>query len=173
MLALPLAIVRHTPLWVWGLLLVMVRVGWRQTVGRDVTALRLLLLPAAIGVLSLASAALAFGRTGPGWVLGAWIAGAVLGFAAHGALSPATVSARANPDGSFRLEGSHAPLALMLFVFFARYTNGIALAMHPALATLPAYAFAASLLFAVPAGVLASRSRHVFAAAGSAAAIAA
>ena len=161
--ALPIAIVRHTPLWVWGLLFVLVRAGWRQTVVRDVTALRLLLLPAAIGALSLASAALAFGRTGPGGVLGAWITGAVLGFAAHGAVPPTPGSARANPDGSFRVEGSYAPLALMLFVFFARYANGIALAMHPALATQRAYALAASLAFALPAGVLASRSRRVFA----------
>ena len=156
------AIVAHTPLWVWGVLALIVSIGLNQTRTRDVAAARVIAVPAVLAVYSLWGASSAFAASGSGIVLAAWVGGLALGAASNRALElPRRCSA--NADGSFRVEGSFAPLVLMLCVFLVRYANGVALAVKPALAAGPAYVVAATLAFAFPAGLYVARSRKVFA----------
>lgn len=156
-----LAILSHTPLWVWGLLALLIHIGWKQTCTRDVSTARLVLLPLAIGLMSLWTADAAFaGAVGSAAVIGAWACGFALGLAANRWLDLPR-RCHANPDGTFRVEGSLAPLALMLSVFLVRYANGVALAIHPAFKTDATYVILAAIVFAWPAGLLAARSRKV------------
>ena len=162
MLDFLLAIVSHTPTWVWVALGLIVWAGLAQTRTRDIAARRVILMPALLLAFSLWGAWSAFGRTGLALVLALWGIGLVLGWSSNRVLDlPRQVSA--NADGSFRVGGSFAPMVLMLCVFLARYVNGIALAMKPALATTPAYVIAAALVFSLPTGLFVARSRKIWA----------
>jgi len=155
------AIVSHTPLWVWIVLAMIVRLGAAQMRTRDVAAARVVLVPALLAAFSLWGATSAFGRAGAALVLAAWLAGAALGWASNRALDlPRRVDA--NADGSFRVGGSIAPLVLMLAVFLLRYVNGVAIAIDRPLATTPWYAIAATLAFAAPTGLYAARARKIW-----------
>lgn len=163
MLDFVLAIVSHTPSWVWVALGLIVWAGLAQTRTRDIAARRVILMPALLLAFSLWGAWSAFGRTGLALVLALWGIGIVLGWSSNRVLDlPRQVSA--NADGSFRVGGSFAPMLLMLCVFLTRYVNGVALAIKPALAANPGYVIAATLVFAVPTGLFAARSRKVWAA---------
>lgn len=167
------AIVSHTPLWVWGLLVALAALGLMQVRTQVLTAQRLVALPLGIGAWSLWSAVVAFAAAGPALVVATWIAGAAIGLAANRGLDLPR-RCEALPDGRFRIGGSLAPLALMLGVFVIRYVNGVSVAMHPTLAASSGYVVVASLLFGLPAGLLAARALKVLATSrGPAAAVAA
>jgi hypothetical protein len=156
------AIVSHTPPQVWGVLALLVAIGLNQARTRDVAPTRVIAVPAALGVYSLWSASSAFAGADSAMLLAAWLGGLALGAASNRALDlPRRCSA--NADGSFRIEGSFAPLALMLCVFLTRYVNGIATALHPALVGSPGWVIVATLVFAFPAGLFVARSRKVWA----------
>jgi len=163
MLDFLLAIAAHTPTWVWAALALIVWAGLAQTRTRDIAARRVILVPAILAAFSLWGVSSAFGHAGLALVLALWGIGLALGWSSNRVLDlPRQVSA--NADGSFRVGGSFAPMALMLCVFLARYVNGVALAIRPGLATNAGYVVAATLVFALPAGLFAARSRKVWAA---------
>lgn len=156
------AIVSHTPPQVWGVLALIVAIGLNQARTRDVAAARVIAVPAVLAVYSLWSASSAFAGAGSAMLLTAWLGGIALGAASNRVLDlPRRCSA--NADGSFRIEGSFAPLALMLCVFLSRYVNGVATALHPALAGNTGWTMVATLVFAFPAGLFVARSRKVWA----------
>ena len=156
-------IATHTPTWVWAVFALIVWMGLQQTRTRDIAAARVLVVPALLGAFSAWGVTSAFGHSGLALVLAVWGVGLVLGWSSNRVLDlPRQVSA--NADGSFRVGGSFAPMVLMLCVFLARYVNGIALAMKPALAGEPAYVLAATLVFALPTGLFVARSRKIWAA---------
>ncbi len=162
------AIASHTPVGVWIGLAVLVGLGLRQTRARDVSPQGVWVAPIAIGAFSLWGAHTAFAGAGELLSLAGWATGVALGLAANRQLDlPRRVSA--NADGSFRIEGSIAPLLLYMGIFTVRYVVGAALAMQPALATQALVAVCASIAFGFPAGLLAARSRKVWATRGPAA----
>jgi hypothetical protein len=158
-----LDILSHTPLAVWIALGVLVLVGLRQTRTQRMSAGRVWLIPVVVGVASLAGALRGFAGAGE-WLTGAcWAIGATLGFLSNRSLDlPRRVSA--NADGSFTIGGSIAPLLLFVGVFMVRYVVNVALAVAPALAHNPAAAAAAAIAYGLTAGLLAARSRKIWAA---------
>ena len=152
----------HTPSWVWGLLAALVVLGLLQARTHDVSPVRLWLQPTAIGVLSIWGVLHAFGAASGAIPVAGWALGYGLGFAANRALGLPR-HARPNASGGFRVEGSLAPLALLAGVFAVRYTVGVALAIVPALAGASVFAFAASLAFGFPSGLLLARSLRIHA----------
>ena len=158
-----LAIVTNTPHWVWYGLAAIVVAGASQLRTRDLSPTRLLLVPVVMGAYSLLGTFNAFAQAGGALAVAAWLAGAALGHAANGPLGLPR-GATANADGSVRIPGSAAPLALFLGIFLMRYVLGATLAMHPALRADAAFATVAALACGVPAGLLAARSRKALAA---------
>lgn len=155
-----LAILAQTPLAVWAGLAVLVVLGLKQTRARDVSALRLWLVPIVMGTFSFLGTWAAFGGAAQWLACGAWIAGAAAGFAANRGLDlPRQVSA--NADGRFRIGGSFAPLVLFLSIFLLRYAMAVTLAVAPQLAHDPLAAALAALAGGLPTGLLIARSRKV------------
>ena len=155
-------IVTHTPVAVWAGLAAMVLLGLRQTRTQAMSATRVWLVPTLVGAASLASALAAFAAAGPVLTGACWAIGVVLGFVSNRSLDlPRRVSA--NADGSFTVGGSIAPLLLFVGVFMLRYVVNVALAIQPSLGHDPLAAAAAAIAYGLPTGLLAARSRKIWA----------
>lgn len=121
-------ILTHTPIYVWAILAFLVHRGMIAMRDRDVEVRKLCIIPIVMLALSLQDISAKFGLDGI--ALAAWIAGVAL------ALPPALVSGanRVAPGaapGTVRVRGSRVPLALMMAVFFTKYTASVMLAVFP------------------------------------------
>lgn len=165
-MASPLDILTHTPVAVWAVLAALVMLGLRQTRTQTMSAARVWLVPALVGAASLMGALRGFAGAGELFTGACWAAGAAAGFASNRSLDlPRRVSA--NPDGTFTIGGSIAPLLVFVGVFMVRYVVNVALAIAPALASTPVAAAAAAIAYGFTAGLLAARSRKIWSTRGA------
>jgi hypothetical protein len=152
------AILSHTPLGVWFVLIVITLLGLRQRNPYRVTRRRLVLTSTTLSVLSLAAATSAFGAT-PAVVLG-WLATLMAVVLANQHLRwPG--AARCEAPGVFALPGSMAPLLLMWAVFGLRYTVAVALVLHPDWAREPALSVSAAMAYGLLSGVFMARTWRI------------
>jgi hypothetical protein len=159
-----LAIVQHTPLWVWGLLAGLIALGLVQTRDRDMTLSRILVVPAVMLALSLMGVIGAFG--GRPMALGAWIAG--VGLALF--IGRRTVRAQgvrwSAAERRMHVPGSWLPLALIVGLFAIKYLAGVSLAIEPRLAADTAFAGGCCLAYGVFSGLFLARAGSLCALAG-------
>lgn len=133
-----IAIVQHTPVWVWGLLCALVALGFSQTRAREMSLLRVQIVPVLLVALSLSGVFSAFGHF-PVALVG-WAAG--LGAALTLARNAVTArgAAWSSSTGTLHVLGSWLPLLLMVGLFGIKFFAGVSLAMNPALASNAAFA---------------------------------
>lgn len=150
-----LAILQHTPHWVWVLLAALLALGFAQTRARRLGPARAALLPAAMLAWSLWGVAAGFGSVA---ALAAWMLG-VLAAAVAVARLPLPRGARWNAAArSFDLPGSWLPLTLIVALFGIKFGVGASLAIDPALRENTVFAACASLAFGAFSGVFAGRA---------------
>ena len=149
-------IVANTPLWVWGLLLALLWLGFSQIRARSVGLPRSLILPLVMTALSLSGTVSSFGVALP--VLLAWAiaAGVALQLVIRRPVAPGTRYDSAT--GMFHLPGSWLPLMLILGIFSIKYAVGASLSMQPALAQNAGFAISVAALYGALAGVFAGRA---------------
>lgn len=154
-----LDIVRGTPAWVGALLAGLIVLGLSALRTRQMHPRQLTLLPLTMLGLALWGVQSAFGASGRlALLLGLW----ALCFAAMLAVGVR----RAPPAGArydaaaqrFRLPGSAVPLALIVSVFLLKYLIGVQLALEPALARHPEFAFAVTAAYGLLSGLFAARA---------------
>ncbi len=148
-------ILQHTPLWVWGILAILIGLGLLQSVERVASLRRVVMLPLAMTALSLHGTFNAFPPATWSWVM--WVGAALVSgiWFASGDL-PAGVRF----DGRqrvFHLPGSWQPMALMMAIFVTRYIVGVTLAMAPQLTSDPATAAIVSSVYGALSGVFIGR----------------
>lgn len=153
-------IISHTPVWVWFLLAALIALGLKQSRDHVVKRSKLVVLPAVLGLMSLAGAATAFGAH-PG-VLLAWLLGVAGGVSVHTVMK-LPLRAQALPNGRFAVGGSWLPMSLLLGVFTLRYAVSATLGFNPALAQVAGFALSASLLYGLMTGLFAGRAYRVLA----------
>jgi hypothetical protein len=150
-----IAIVQHTPAWVWGLLIVLLALGLSQTRDREIGLARVTVLPLAMVALSLYGVLGAFGEAPvalAGWALGLAAALAV------GSRRVAVRGARWSAERALlHVPGSWLPLTLIVGLFAIKYIAGISLAMQPALAGNAGFAGACSLAYGSFSGLFLAR----------------
>ncbi len=148
-------IVLHTPGWVWGLFAALVALGLSQARDRELSTLRITLLPLAMIALSLSGVLTAFGHFPP--ALGGWAAG--VGVALTFARSLVAVrGARWLPASqAVFVPGSWLPLALIVALFIVKYAAGATLALHPALAVDATFAGTCSVAYGLFSGLFLAR----------------
>jgi hypothetical protein len=124
------AILRNTPVWVWGLLTGFVALGSTQLRDRSASLVRVSIMPVAMTVFSLWGTVSAFGGSSllP-QVLAVWAAAAAISYAPI-----ALLRVDAQYDAATRtyaLQGSVVPLLLIIAIFLVKYVVGVELAMAP------------------------------------------
>ena len=152
-------ILLHTPVWVWGLLAVMLALGFKQTRSGLVGLPRITLMPLAMVALSAYGTVSAFGAT-PG-VLLAWLAAA--------AALATFITLQALPAGtrfdtatqSLFVPGSWTPMALILGIFCTKYFVGVSTSMQPALLHDTAFTLGFSALYGAFSGTFAARAARL------------
>jgi hypothetical protein len=149
-------IIRHTPLWVWGILAAITLLGARQMRDHETSRVRLLVAALGLGGYSLWGAIAVFGIN----AAATWLAGMALAFALNHKLQwPRTVTVVGN--GRFALPGGPWPLLLMWTIFMLRYALAVKLVFQPSLAQQAAWAIGAPLVYGTLSGLFAARAWRV------------
>lgn len=159
-----LEVLKHTPLYVWGILAALVVFGSLQVRDQVVGRMRVLALPVGLGAFSLWGAASAFGVT---WAaLAAWALGmSAMLSVARWVQWPRNVEFLPERD-AFAVRGSVLPLVAMLAVFAVRYVTTVTLVLHPQWRGVAAVEIVGSLGYGLLSGVFAMRARTILASAG-------
>ena len=151
-----ISIIQHTPVWVWLLLGGLVALGLSQTRAREMSLLRIAIVPLVLVALSLSGVFSAFGHLPVAF--GGWATGfcAALAFARN---AVATRGATWSPGtGTLHVPGSWLPLSLMVGLFSIKYFAGVNLAMNPALASNAVFAGGCSLAYGSISGLFLARA---------------
>lgn len=149
-------IIRHTPLWVWGLLAALLILGARHTRPRQVARAQLLALPLillALGLMSLAPLFMELPLAAGLWLLALTLGG-------HGA-ARLKAPAEARWDAAAKrlaVPGSFFPLLLIIAIFGLKYSLGVALALHPSWREDAAVVLPMALLYGALSGLLLGRA---------------
>jgi hypothetical protein len=147
-------IISHTPTYVWALLAFLVYRGVLAARDREVSLLKLFIIPVVMLVISLA------GINGHG-VLGAgvwavWLAGMLSSIVVVWTTDKGGIVVN-RAAGTVLQRGSWAPLVLMVAIFVTKYTVAVMSAMHPELQRQLLFVVAVSGLFGVFNGVFIGR----------------
>ncbi len=150
-----IAILSHTPAWVWLVLAALVGLGLAQTRPREASVARVTALPVAMVSLSAFGVASAFGPSL--LTLACWLVGLVVALAAGRravAVRGATWSAA---TGRLQLPGSWLPLVLIVAVFLLKFAAGVGIGLQPSRAADPQFAGAFSLAYGLFSGLFLAR----------------
>ena len=151
-------VIRHTPSYVWGILLALVAFGALQWRDHIVSRARPALAPIGLGAFSLWGVTMAFGAHPT--VIVAWLAGGALALAANRWLRwPRDVTPTA--DGRFALRASPWPLIAMLSVFSLRYAVAVTLVFHRDWAAHARFSLPLALVYGVLSGLFAARALRI------------
>lgn len=149
-------ILQGTPVWVWGLLALLVILGLSQSMPRRVSARRIAIVPAIMLALSLGGVLSTFGAQP--LALAAWTAGVGLAIAL-GLDAVAPRGARyARESARFELPGSWLPMALILALFCIKYGVGVGPAFTPALAANTPFEAGVAFAYGAFSGLFAARA---------------
>lgn len=151
-----IVIVRHTPVWVWGLLAALVALGLTQVRDREVGLARVTIVPVVMLALSLSGVLHTFGHAPVAW--GGWGAGLAAALVFGRRLVAVPGAAWSERTGRLHVPGSWLPLALFLLMFAAKYFTGVSLALHAGLATDPGFAGSVGLAYGSLSGLLLARA---------------
>ena len=146
----------HTPTWVWLLLAGLCFIGYLQTKTRQISQIRLMLLPLAMMIWSLFTTYQQLGyqlNTLLVWGLSSAFSCYVFG------KSFSTKQSSYDPQsGQFMVIGSWMPLILILGIFFTKYLMSVGLVMRPQLQENLGFTLSLSTLLGAFSGALLARA---------------
>lgn len=155
-----LQILQRTPPWVFALFALLVVFGFLQSRTRRISLARVTILPLVLIGLSLSGLWGTFG--GNAFAIAAWVAAVLAALLLNRAARwPRKVSYEPGTR-SFLVEGSWAPLAVMMIIFFTRYVVTVTLAMHPELAATLWLPVAVSLAYGLMSGAFLARALRIY-----------
>lgn len=149
-----IAIITHTPLWVWLVLAGLVYLGLKRTQTQELRISRVLLPAVVFGFLAVAR--LVMGRFAEPAILGT-IAGLVAALALLMVVKPRRRARRISLD-RLLIEGEWFSLALILAIFTVNYGIAVVSAINPALAASDNLQFLYGFVNATSAGFVIGRA---------------
>jgi hypothetical protein len=155
------AVLRGTPLWVWGLLAGLVVLGATQLRDRTASLVRVSLVPVAMTGFSAWGTWSAFGGSAVGaQVIGVWL---LVATAMAAVLAPQrAVASYDHARREYRLPGSVVPLLLIVGIFLVKWTVGVELAMQPARAGDAHFALSMAAVYGVFSGLFIGRAARLW-----------
>lgn len=153
-----LRIVQNTPPWVWGVLVLLLALGFWQSRTRCVPRAALLPLPTVMLVFAVYGLVSGFGWQAV--ALGGWLAGFSVPMVVFRFL-PAMPGVYRREDGRMQVPGSWWPGVWMLAIFMIRYAMGIAEARNWSGMEQPGLAMAVGLLLGMLSGLFVLRSLRI------------
>lgn len=154
-----IAILSHTPRWVFALFFGLIYQGFRQSKAQAVSAKRLLVLPLAMLGMSFLGVSSTFGSGS--LALACWLGALGIGAALALVLVNAKSVSYSSATRAFNLPGSWLPLFLMMGIFFTKYIVGAGLSQHPGLLDLPGFVGVASAAYGFWSGVFFGRTMKI------------
>ncbi len=155
-----LAILTHTPIWVWALFALVFFLGYQRTKDRTVPLWRMLTLPIVMLVLSVSGWVTSGLSVLPAILVG-FVVGGVIGW-----LMERDGATRRLPDGRVLLRGEWWSLLQVVAIVLFKYVTTVMAVMNPALGGDPVWhmgtAFVAAVLSAMLLGRVAARLRVYF-----------
>lgn len=145
-------ILTGAPIWVWGLLALLIFVGWRATLKREVSALRYAILPlwGALAITTVAQSS----PTASVWFAfaAAYAIGSLYGWWAQGGIILGAGNGRA------LLRGEWLTMALLMTMFWLRFARAAIEAISPEVMSSPTAIMAFAFIAGTAAGVFMGRS---------------
>ncbi|MEY4728976.1 MAG: hypothetical protein RL020_134 [Pseudomonadota bacterium] len=154
-------IISRTPVWVWGILLVILYFGIQQSKQRAVPKRRIAILPMIMIGLSLSGILSAFGGNVIG--LAAWFAAVLLVLILSQQLKPNEHATFSPVTKKFTVPGSWLPLCLMMAIFIAKYIVAIMLGLNPSLKQSTQFIFGVSFVYGLLSSLFFARAMRVWA----------
>ena len=155
-----LAVLTHTPIWVWAVFALIIFLGYQRTRDRTVQLWRLLLLPMIMILLAVSGIAGAGLGALPAILVGVAIGGVT------GWLLERDGATRRLSDGRLWLRGEWWSLVQVVLIFVVRYLINVVAAVNPVLAGDVTFhlatVFISSLLSAMVLGRMLARLRVYF-----------
>jgi hypothetical protein len=154
-------ILQNTPVWVWGIFVLLLALGLMQTRTRNVSRVLVFVLPLVMIPLSFSTIATTFGIKALPVI--SWAIGIAASLALNSFVFRAPAGVRYE-SGKFEVPGSWIPLVLMMTIFLARFVIGVTRAVNPALVTSDAFAAMVSALLGFCSGLFAARAIKILSA---------
>jgi hypothetical protein len=152
-------ILKHTPLWVFGLFFGLAYVGYLQSKTRLVSRHRLAVLPLAMLCLSFLGVWSSFGPNLTAFASWSVALLAVVAFSL--AIAPPRGVSYSSESRLFMVPGSWLPLTLMMCIFFTKYAVAIVRAYEPGLLNSIALVVAVCTICGLCSGIFLARALRV------------
>jgi hypothetical protein len=152
-------ILKHTPLWVFGLFFCLIYIGYVQSKPRSVSPARLVILPASMLCLSILGVFSSFGADVIAF--SAWASALVTVIAFGIALPQLHGASYSCQSRQFAVPGSWIPLALMMCIFFTKYAVAVVRAVSINASLSPAATAAACLVCGSCSGLFFARAIRI------------
>lgn len=120
-----LQILQHTPVWVFGLLIGLIFLGYSQTKTRKISMRRLAILPITMLCLSVTGVWSTFGENPLGFI--AWLSGISIMLAIFAWLEYPKDIIYSSNEQLYAIPGSWLAFALIMLIFFTKYTVAVLL----------------------------------------------
>ena len=151
-----LEIIKHTPVWVFGLLAVLVIFGILQSRDREVKVAAVLILPIAMTILSILGVSSAFGLALI--PISVWLVGVLLCWGVGIKLAKPSGVSYCSEAKKLSIAGSWLPLILMMAIFFTKYFVGVVVARQLPILEQAEFMLIISLSYGCFSGVLIARA---------------
>ena len=152
-------ILTHTPLWVYGLFVGLIFVGWQQTHDRFVKQPTLLILPLGMLALSFFGATSSFGYSLTIMLL--WLVGVLISTLIGLFLFSASSASYQVQSASFKVPGSWWPMIFIMAIFFTKYAVGVLTSIQPELFTNTALVLSLAAFYGILSGTFIARAIRV------------
>jgi len=153
---MPLQIIQHTPVWVWGLLVALVAFGLSQARDRAVSLVRMTILPLVLLALSFSGVISTFAHATIAIL--AWGVGVAAAIALGRRFLRVRGASWSSETGLLYVPGSWLPLVLMVALFLIKYGVGVTLAVNPAMAADTTFGAVCGLAYGSFSGLFAART---------------
>lgn len=149
-------VLKRTPAWVFILFFALLAAGYFQSKDRVVSRCKVILLPAAMVVLSFYGVLSAFGIAPYGLTF--WLVGIGIPVCLGSKIVNLSGVSFEMETQSFSIPGSWLPLSLMMAMFFTKYAVGVILARKLPIASELAFVGSISFIYGFLSGVFLARA---------------